>query len=215
MLPCVGQWCDYYQQYGFELAYDFYTRFRNGDMPIGIADLGMYNTLIAGAPELRDQWGMAPIPGTVKEDGTIDRSLGSTGSGVVMFKTERTTGKNAKEHQEKCWKFIEWWTRAETQQTYNQQIENVMGPAGRNATANLEAFDMLPWKDEEKEALAIQRQWVKDLREVPGSYFVSRCIDNAFRAVIYDRDNAREVFEREVEGINREIQRKRKELGLE
>ena len=89
-----------------------------------------------------------------------------------------------------------------------------MGPAGRNATANLEAFDMLPWKDEEKEALATQRQWVKDLREVPGSYFVSRCIDNAFRAVIYDRDNAREVFEREVEGINREIERKRKELGL-
>lgn len=208
------QWCDYYQQYGFELVYDFYTRFRNGDMPIGIADLGMYNTLIAGAPELRDQWGMAPIPGTVKADGTVDRSLGSTGSGVVMFKTERTTGKNAKEHQEKCWKFIEWWTRAETQQNYNQQIENVMGPAGRNATANLEAFDMLPWKEEEKAALATQRQWVKDLREVPGSYFVSRCIDNAFRAVIYDRDNAREVFEREVEGINREIERKRKELGL-
>ena len=213
-MAAFRQWCDYYQQYGFELVYDFYTRFRNGDMPIGIADLGMYNTLIAGAPELRDQWGMAPIPGTEKEDGTIDRSLGSTGSGVVMFKTERTTGKNAQAHQEKCWKFIEWWTRAETQQDYNQQIENVMGPAGRNATANLEAFDMLPWKDEEKEALAAQRKWVKDLREVPGSYFVSRCIDNAFRAVIYDRDNAREVFEREVEGINREILRKRKELGL-
>jgi hypothetical protein len=56
---------------------------------------------------------------------------------------------------------------------------------------------------------------VKDLREVPGSYFVSRCIDNAFRAVLYDGDNAREVFEREVEDINREIARKRKEFGLD
>lgn len=214
-MAAFKQWCEYYQQYGFELVYDFYTRFRNGDMPIGIADLGMYNTLIAGAPELRDKWSMAPIPGTVKEDGTVDRSVGSTGSGVVMFKTERTTGKNAQAHQEKCWKFIEWWTRADVQQTYNQQIENVMGPAGRNATANLEAFDMLPWKDDEKAALSVQRQWVKDLREVPGSYFVSRCIDNAFRAVYYDSENAREVFEKEVEGINREITRKRKELGLE
>ena len=212
------QWCEYYEQYGFELVYDFYTRFRNGDMPVGIADLGMYNTLIAGAPELRDKWGMAPIPGTQKVDADgntyIDRSLGSTGSGVVMFRTERTTGKNADEHQQKCWEFIDWWTKAETQNTYNTQVENVMGPAGRNATANLEAFDMLPWKDEEKKALAAQRAWVKDLREVPGSYFVSRCIDNAFRAVIYDGENAREVFNREVQSINREIERKRKELGL-
>ena len=214
-MAAFKQWCEYYQQYGFELSYDFYTRFRNGDMPIGIADLGMYNTLIAGAPELRDKWGMAPIPGTLREDGTIDRSLGSTGSGVVMFRTSRTTGKNADAHQQKCWEFIDWWTQAETQQTYNQQIENVMGAAGRNATANLEAFDKLPWKDEEKAALAAQREWVKDLREVPGSYFVSRCIDNAFRAVIYDRENAREVFNSEVQSINREIERKRKELGLE
>ena len=57
--------------------------------------------------------------------------------------------------------------------------------------------------------------YVKDLREVPGSYFVSRCLDNAFRAVLYDGDNAREVFEREVEDINREIARKRKEFGLD
>ena len=66
-----------------------------------------------------------------------------------------------------------------------------------------------------KEALDIQRAYVKDLREVPGSYFVSRCIDNAFRAVFFDGDNAREVFEQEVESIDREIARKRQELGLD
>lgn len=213
-MAAFKQWCDYYQQYGFELVYDFYTRFRNGDMPIGIADLGMYNTLIAGAPELRDKWGMAPIPGTPRADGSIDRSMGSTGSGTVMFKTSRTTGENAEEHQIKCWKFIEWWTRQDVQEQYSQQIENVMGPAGRNVTANWEAFKNLPWKEEEKQQLIAQRAHVKDLREVPGSYFVSRCIDNAFRDVIYDSENAREVFNREVQSINREIERKRKELGL-
>jgi hypothetical protein len=105
--------------------------------------------------------------------------------------------------------------RNETQDTYNEMVENVMGPAGRNATANLESFSHLPWTEEELEALNAQREYVKDLREVPGSYFVSRCIDNAFRAVLYDGDNAREVFEREVEDINREIARKRKEFGLD
>ncbi|MEG1887643.1 MAG: extracellular solute-binding protein, partial [Oscillospiraceae bacterium] len=26
-------WCDFYTQYGFDLVYDFYTRFKNGEMP--------------------------------------------------------------------------------------------------------------------------------------------------------------------------------------
>lgn len=213
-MAAFKQWCEYYEQYGFELVYDFYTRFRNGDMPIGIADLGMYNTLIAGAPELRDKWGMVPIPGTLMEDGTINRACGSTGSGIVMFKTERTTGKNADAHQQKCWQFIEWFTSEEIQEEYNRKIENVMGPAGRNMTANENAFKELPFKEDEATAIEAQRKHVQDLREVPGSYFVSRCIDNAFRDVIYDGKNAREVFKREVQSINREIERKRKELGL-
>jgi len=211
-MKAFNQWCDYYTQYGFELVYDFYTRFRNGDMPIGISDLSMYNTLVAGAPELRGEWGIAPIPGTVQPDGTIDRSTGSIGSATVMFKTE--ANKDA-DHANACWQFMEWWMRAETQDTYNEMVENVMGPAGRNATANLESFSHLPWTQDEMEALDQQRAYVKDLREVPGSYFVSRCIDNAFRAVLYDGDNAREVFEREVADINREIARKRKEFGLD
>ena len=211
-MAAFHQWCEYYTQYGFELVYDFYTRFRNGDMPIGISDLSMYNTLVAGAPELRGEWGIAPIPGTVQVDGSIDRSTGSIGSATVMFKTQANEDPA---HREACWKFMEWWMRAETQDTYNEQVENVMGPAGRNATANLESFSHLPWTEDEKLALDQQRAYVKDLREVPGSYFVSRCIDNAFRAVLYDGDNAREVFEREVESINREIARKRHELGLD
>lgn len=211
-MKAFNQWCDYYTQYGFELVYDFYTRFRNGDMPIGISDLSMYNMLVAGAPELRGEWGIVPIPGTPQPDGTIDRSTGSIGSATVMFKTEANKDP---EHAEACWQFMEWWMRTETQDTYNEMVENVMGPAGRNATANLESFSHLPWTEEELAALDQQREYVKDLREVPGSYFVSRCIDNAFRAVLYDGDNAREVFEREVEDINREIARKRKEFGLD
>lgn len=206
-MSAFRQWCEYYQQYGFELVYDFYTRFRDGDMPIAIADLSYYNVLMASAPEIRGQWGIAPIPGTVQADGTIDRSTGSAGSGVVMFRDA--------ENKQACWDFIEWWTRAETQQTYNEKVENVMGPAGRNPTANLEAFSLLPWSEEELETLTQQRSYVRDLPEVPGSYFVTRCLDNAFRAVLYDGDNPREVFEQEVQSIDREIQRKRKELGLD
>ena len=51
--------------------------------------------------------------------------------------------------------------------------------------------------------------------EVPGSYFVSRSLDNAFRAVIYDNKNPMESLEKEVLKIDREIARKRKELRLD
>lgn len=90
-----------------------------------------------------------------------------------------------------------------------------MGPGGRQVTANLEAFGRLSWSDEELEALETQREFVREIQEIPGSYYVSRSLDNAFRSVLYDDTNPREAFERENENINREITRKRKELGLE
>ena len=62
--------------------------------------------------------------------------------------------------------------------------------------------------------LSAQRSQVVELPEIPGSYYVSRSIDNAFRAVLYDGKNPREVFEKENRNINQEIARKRRELGL-
>ncbi|HIW74545.1 MAG TPA: extracellular solute-binding protein [Firmicutes bacterium] len=206
-MNAFNQWCTFYDQYGFELVYDFYTRFRNGEMPIAIAGFDQYNALTAGAPEIRGKWGMAPIPGTEQEDGSINRATGGAGSSVVMFE--------AAGDKEACWDFIDWWTRADTQETYGSNVENVMGAEGRNATANIEAFSYLDWTEEELTALEEQRQQVQELREIPGSYFVSRCLDNAFRAVLFDGKNAREEFERENDNINREIARKRNELGLD
>lgn len=60
-MNAFNQWCEFYNQYGFDLVYDFYTRFRNGEMPIAIASFDQYNALMAGAPEILGQWGIAPI----------------------------------------------------------------------------------------------------------------------------------------------------------
>ena len=58
--------------------------------------------------------------------------------------------------------------------------------------------------------LTTQRENVIELPEIPGSYYVSRSIDNAFRAVLYDKKNPRETFEKENRNINEEIARKRR-----
>ena len=200
-------WTDFYTQYGFDLVIDFYTRFRNGEIPVGIASYDVYNTLTAGAPEIRGQWEMAPIPGVQKENGEIDRSSGGAGTAVVMF--------SKAENPESCWDFIDWWTTEDVQYRYSNTVENIIGPGGRQCTANIEAFKKLSWSTEEAEALEAQRKYLQEIQEIPGSYYVSRSLDNAFRSVLYDDTNPREAFERENENINREIARKRQELGLD
>ena len=199
-------WCDFYTKYGFDLAYDFYTRFTTGEMPIGIASYEMFNTLSLGASEIRGLWGMAEIPGTPREDGSVDHSEAGAGTAAVIFK--KTASPDA------CYHLVDWWTSDEVQDRFCVSVENLLGPGGRYETANLYAFSRQPWSDEQLQMLQRQRENVVELPEIPGSYYVSRSVDNAFRAVLYDGENPREIFARENRNINAEITRKRRELGL-
>ena len=166
----------------------------------------MYGTLAAAAPEIRGQWEMTVVPGVLNEDtGEIDRAGGASGSAVVMF--------DKAEDKEACWKFMEWITRADVQAEFGNRIESQLGPAARYATANLEAFEELGWSRQELAVLSAQRKFIREVPELPGSYFTSRCMDNAFRDVLYNNRNPRAALEKENDTINREILRKREELG--
>jgi hypothetical protein len=72
---------------------------------------------------------------------------------------------------------------------------------------------MLSWSREELNVLTEQREWLKEVNEVPGSYYVSRCLDNAFRAVVYRSENVRDMLRKQNKYINEELQRKKKELS--
>ena len=54
-------------------------------MPLLVASYTFYNTLALAAPEIQSLWAMAPMPGTVQEDGSIDRSVACTLTGCVIF----------------------------------------------------------------------------------------------------------------------------------
>ena len=203
-LDAFNLWTAFYTRYGFDLSYDFNTRFRTGEMPIAIASYAMYGTLEAAAPEIRGQWEMTAMPGTLQEDGSINRAGGASGSAVVVFKGAK--------NMEACWKLVDFLTTAETQSEYGNEVEALLGPAARYATANLEAFSRLGWTKAQQEVLLEQWDDVQEIEEIPGSYYTSRCIDNAFRAVVYDRETPRTALEREIRNIDRELKRKREEL---
>lgn len=206
-LDAFSFWMNLYSNYGLPKDYSFENRFRTGEMPLGIADYTTYNLLSISAPEIRGQWGMTVIPGTRRSDGSINYVAPVSGAGCMML--EQT------EDAEACWEFMKWWTSADVQYEFGQELENLMGTAARYNTANIEALERLPWGSAERRVLLKQTQQLHGIPEVPGSYYTSRCLDFAVRAVFNNGMDARESLKKYARQITTEITTKRKEFGLD
>ncbi|PWW07453.1 carbohydrate ABC transporter substrate-binding protein (CUT1 family) [Paenibacillus cellulosilyticus] len=205
-IEAFKQWTEFYTDYKLPKEFDFANRFRTGEMPIGIADYTMYNTLSVFAPEINGLWQFVPVPGTVQEDGTIDRTVPSGGSGVVMMQQAKD--------KEAAWEFMQWWTSSEAQTKFGREMEGLMGAAARYPTANIEALDELPWPITDYRNLSEQFNTVKGVPEVPGGYFTGRHLVNAFYKVVNGKTEARESLMDYVQYIQDEIRTKRTEFGL-
>ena len=188
--------------YSFNTA----TRFRSGESPIVIADYGLYNTLMVSAPEILGKWTMLPVPGTVQPDGQINRSVRAVVTGNMILRDS--------EHKEAAWEFIKWCTSASVQAAYSMELESVLGAAARYQTANREALKLLNWRREDLQSLEKQQQSLRAVEEVPGGYYTSWHVENAFRAVVLSGEDPREAMLDYARVINEEIIFKRKELGL-
>ena len=202
------QYCEFYTDYGLDKTTTVEERFRTGECPIIIADYTVYNNLEVSAPDIAGLWDFTMVPGTRKEDGTVDHSVGCTGlASMIMSDTK---------HPDACWKFLKWWTSADVQALYDREMESLMGSAARVATANKEAFEMLPWPVETYHNLAEAFTWVKGIPQVPGGYYSWRNVNNAFYTVTTETDTAspREELMDKVLYINEEIRYKRIEFGL-
>ena len=202
----------YFNDYGIPTVYDFVSRFRSGEMPIGIAPYSTYNTLMVSAPEIRGLWDFTVIPGTPRTDASgneyIDRSDFITGSATMMITTEDP------ELKQKSWEFMKWWAQPDTQVRFGREIEALLGSSARYATANRDAFSNLSWSVEDIEVLNEQWDQTRGIREVPGGYFTGRHISNAIRKVINEKDDSRETIIDYSIKIDEEIEKKRKEFGM-
>lgn len=202
-LDAFRQWTDLYVQYSLPLSFDFLNRFRTGEMPMGLAPLTMYNQLSAAAPELHNLWDMRPVPAS--SSGSRAESLGTTGA-IVVASSGRTADGFA---------FLDWWTAEETQRAFGHQLEVLLGSSSRYNTANLGAFASLPWSAAEQAALQVQQKALWDMPVTPASYYITRNITNAFRRVTYYYENPSEVMNRYSADMDKEIERKNREFGIQ
>ena len=197
----------FFTHYKLPTVYNFVNRFRSGEMPLGIGAYNMYNTLVVFAPEIRGLWDFTLLPGTEREDGTIDRSGNSWGTCSMMLQNS--------DNKEKAWKFLKWWASAETQIRFGRELESVMGSSARYATANVKAFEGLAWSSKQMEVLKQQWAWTKGTPEVAGSYYTTRHLVNAVRRVINVNEDPRETLLDYARTINDELYKKRQEFGME
>lgn len=202
-----SMWVSLYVDYELPVKYDALTRFRSGEMPVVIEDFTFYNMLQVAAPEIRGMWSFCEVPGTVREDGSVDHSVSGTGICCMLME--------AAEDKDASWTFMKWWTSAATQTQYGKDIENQLGVSARYPSANVEAFASMPWSASELSILNAQWENVKGIPEVPGGYFTARHLNNAFRRVLNYHEDPGETLLDYVKNIDKEITNKRKEFGLE
>lgn len=199
-------WVDMYTLYKIPTDADFYNRFRLGTMPLGISSYTLYNTLAQAAPEIKGRWGIALVPGTLNEKtGEINKAVSGGGTGCSILKTS--------ENQKEAWVFLKWWTEAQTQLDYNNNIESIIGATARVPLATKAAFEQLAWDPADLPILMEQFSMIKEIPEVPGSYYVSRAVDQAFWNVVSNGINHKDVLINWSKIANEEIARKIKEYN--
>ena len=201
-------WTDMYANYGIDAESNFFTRIRTGTMPIGIGNFTTYMQLMTSAPELYGRWSIAPVPGTIQPDGTVNHTVGTTAStaNIILSQSEK---------QDAAWEFLKWWMSEETQTRYGRELEAILGMGARWNTANVDAFYALPWDARHAQVIRAQLESSEEQLIVPGGYFTGRHIINAWNRVVVNNENARDSLEEAVQDINKELTNKRREFGLE
>ncbi len=169
-------WTNYYTKLKLPYQLDFYNRFRIGSCPIGIAPYTLYNTIKDAASEIDGKWSMTALPGFEMSDGTINNSSAGSGTGCAIIKSCK--------RPDIAWEFLKWWTSSETQLSYSNSLESVLGPIGRIAVSNKEALENMSWDREMYNSIVSAWENTVELPEVPGSYYVARSIDFALWNVV-------------------------------
>lgn len=201
------KWTDMYVDYGIDAESSFFTRFRTGTLPIGIGSYASYMQVLTTAPELYGRWSVAPMLGVRQEDGSIDNRVGgiSLTACQVMEQSEK---------QQAAWNFIKWWMSEDTQIEYGNEIEATMGIEARWNSANKNAFENLPW--DEDDIKVIQGMMGKAVEQpiVLGGYFTTRHLVNAWNRVYLSNEEPRDSLEEAVKDINKELRTKHEEYGV-
>lgn len=205
-IQCFIGYTDWFTKYKFPKTMDsFFNRFRIGNVPMGISNYTLITQLEVAAPEIADRWTVATLPGVVNADGVRNYTSSADGTGCGITKLS--------DHPENAWLFLKWWVSPDVQEAYSNNLESLLGPMGRVATASNEAFVRLGWSNELMPALLDQKENIINLAQLPGGYYVTRGIDQAYWNVVEQNANPVDTMLKWGEVVNEEMRRKKAEYS--
>lgn len=185
---------------------NFYQQFRDGSVPIGLADYGNYNLILNAAPEISNLWDVALAPGMINQKGEIERWTSGGAESAVMF--------SGSEQKDNAWEFMKWWHSKEVQRDFGTNLQTTYGPEYLWNTANLSAFEELPWATAHKNVILEQSEWIAEVPRVLGSYMVEREVSRIYTSVVVDGHSLRNSIDLSAKRVNRETLRKLEEFGF-
>ena len=206
-ITAIQEITDFYKIYGVQQSVaSFFNSFRYNQIPIGIAGYDFYLQLNMAAPELNGLWDIAPVPGTLREDGSISRDYGCNGSACMIFE-------NSKKHDE-AWDFLKWWLSSDTQTEYSRKRQTGYGASYLWNSANKVTFETLPFSSEHKAVIREQFANQQEVAEHPASYIVAREIGNVWNNVVISNKSLVDNINSSTILCNREFRRKLQEFGF-
>lgn len=215
MLSAFDYMCSFFSKYKCPYTYDFSTRFRTGEIPLGIMDYGTYTQLSVYATEIKGLWEFVALPGVITEDeegnvtGINNTSVSGVSALILLHDDERTEEQTAN-----AWEYMKWYVSADNQSSYANELTALLGTVSKHNTANVEALASLSWTTSEYNNLMSQFTNLSAIREYPGGYIIGRYVSFAFLAVYNDNAIPNESLLDYVVEINKEISRKRKEFDM-
>jgi ABC-type glycerol-3-phosphate transport system substrate-binding protein/GTP cyclohydrolase III len=183
----------------------FYNEFRLALSPIGVADFGMYILLQNAAPDIKGLWKIAPMPGVMQTDGTVNRSAPGAQTANMIFKNTKMKAES--------WKFLQWWSSTKTQVQYENLLLSTLGTEYMWNSANTDAFKALNINPGDLNIILNQWADLRELPKVPGSYQVELEISNIWNAVVLNRENMRVLLNDAIISMDNEIHKKMAEFG--
>ncbi len=183
----------------------FYQSFRDGTLPIGTGNSGMYTQLLNAAPELADKWDVALYPGITDENGDVQRWTSGAASTCIIFGNT--------EMDKEAWQLLDWWMSDEVQTEFAFRLQSSLGNEYLWLSANTDAFRASPWPAEHKDIIVEQLNWIYEVPRVPGSYMVEREMSNAMISACTGGENLRAALDVAILRIDREVEKKLEEFG--
>jgi hypothetical protein len=122
---------------------------------------------------------------------------------------------NGCDNQEKAWNFMQWYTGAQTQASFANEMVAILGDSAKQPAANRGALELMTWSADELEEVKRQFDNLAAIPNYPGSYYIDRYTKFAFLGAYNNGANPVTSLQAYIDDINNEITRKRIEFDLE